>query len=100
MRRVLLLVTGLGLLGAALGCHHTHGMCDCDLPAAGPTGPVPHHVGAPVVPFDNVAPGVTYPTTPGTTYSTTPGITYPSTAAPTTAPEVIKAMPKDVDSGK
>ena len=92
MRRVLLLVTGLGLLGAALGCHHPHASCDCDLPAAGGTGPVPHHVGAAVAPLDNVAPGVTYPTTPG--------ITYPSTAAPTTTPEALKAMPKAIESGK
>jgi hypothetical protein len=29
MRRLLLVWTAAGLLGA-LGCHHTHGRCDCD----------------------------------------------------------------------
>ena len=30
MRRGLLTLTALGLLGAALGCH-THGICDCNV---------------------------------------------------------------------
>lgn len=30
MHRLLLAWTSLGLLGAALGCHHTMGVCDCD----------------------------------------------------------------------
>jgi hypothetical protein len=92
MQRVLLLVTGLSLLAAAFGCHHTHGICDCELPAAGPSGPVPHYVGAPVAPFGTVAPDVTYPGAPG--------IAYPSTAVPTTTPEVIRSMPKAIESGK
>ena len=39
MRRVWLLVAGFGLLGAAVGCSHTHGICDCDIPAPGPHPP-------------------------------------------------------------
>jgi hypothetical protein len=30
MRRLLSSLMALGLLGAALGCHHTAGVCDCD----------------------------------------------------------------------
>jgi hypothetical protein len=31
MRRLVAGLAGLGLLAAALGCHHTAGMCDCDV---------------------------------------------------------------------
>lgn len=31
MRRLIAALAGLGLLAAALGCHHTAGMCDCDI---------------------------------------------------------------------
>src|SRR5947209_15010633 len=68
MRRVLLLVTGLGLLGASLGCHHNHGTCECELPAAGHTGPVPQHVDATVDPFGRDDTGLAYTTTPSPTY--------------------------------
>jgi hypothetical protein len=30
MRRLLSLLMALGLFGAAVGCHHTAGVCDCD----------------------------------------------------------------------
>lgn len=59
MRRMLFLVTSVGLLSTVLGCHCYHGVCDCDLvppgigggpgPAAGPGhganyGPGPYQV--------------------------------------------------------
>jgi hypothetical protein len=30
MRRLFTMLTALGLFGAALGCHHWAGKCDCD----------------------------------------------------------------------
>ena len=30
MRRMILMALGLGLLGAAVGCNHTAGFCDCE----------------------------------------------------------------------
>ncbi len=30
MRRLFFASAGVALLGLALGCHHMHGMCDCD----------------------------------------------------------------------
>jgi hypothetical protein len=39
MRRILILVTSLGLLGGAVGCYCMHGVCDCDVqPPGAPTG--------------------------------------------------------------
>jgi hypothetical protein len=35
MRRMMLMALGLGLLGAAVGCQHTAGVCDCDRPVRG-----------------------------------------------------------------
>ena len=32
MRRMILLGLGLGMFGAAVGCHHTAGICDCEGP--------------------------------------------------------------------
>lgn len=40
MRRVLLL-TSVGLLGVVLGCHHMHGVCDCDVQPPLGTGTPP-----------------------------------------------------------
>lgn len=35
------ILLALGLLGATVGCHHTHGVCDCDLGPIGHNGPPP-----------------------------------------------------------
>ena len=32
MRRMILLGLGLGVFGAAVGCNHTAGICDCEGP--------------------------------------------------------------------
>lgn len=32
MRRILVLLAGLGVLPAAVGCQHTAGFCDCQAP--------------------------------------------------------------------
>ncbi len=32
MRHLMLMVLGLGLLGAVVGCNTVHGVCDCDRP--------------------------------------------------------------------
>lgn len=45
MRRLLVSLSALGLLGAIVGCHHTAGCCDCDIPGhqcpgcCGPSAP-------------------------------------------------------------
>lgn len=41
MRRLFLSFASLGLLGAVLGCNHTHGVCDCD--HGGPCGTAGSH---------------------------------------------------------
>jgi hypothetical protein len=41
MRQPFAILLALGLLGAAVGCHHTHGVCDCDLGPIGHDGPPP-----------------------------------------------------------
>ncbi len=35
MRRMILLALGLGLFGAAVGCDHFAGVCDCEGPGCG-----------------------------------------------------------------
>jgi hypothetical protein len=41
MSRPIAILLALGLLGAAEGCHHTHGVCDCDPgPNYGPPPPL------------------------------------------------------------
>jgi hypothetical protein len=39
MCRPLTIVLAFGLVGATVGCHHTHGVCDCDPPPVGYSGP-------------------------------------------------------------
>ena len=41
LRMGVIVLLALGLLGAAVGCHHTHGVCDCDLGPIGHEGPPP-----------------------------------------------------------
>jgi len=41
MSRPFAILLALGLLGASEGCHHTHGVCDCDLGPIGHDGPPP-----------------------------------------------------------
>jgi hypothetical protein len=41
MSRPFAILLALGLLGATEGCHHTHGVCDCDPGAIGHSGPPP-----------------------------------------------------------
>ena len=41
MHRRIAILLALGLLGATIGCHHTHGVCDCDLGPIGHNGPPP-----------------------------------------------------------
>lgn len=41
MRRPYTILLVLGLLAATGGCHHTHGVCDCDLGPVGHDGPPP-----------------------------------------------------------
>ena len=48
MRRMMFMALGLGLLGAAAGCHHVAGICDCDRPVRGASNAEPPV--APVVP--------------------------------------------------
>jgi hypothetical protein len=48
MCRPLTILLALGLVGATMGCHHTHGVCDCDQPATvGYYGPPALAPGAP-----------------------------------------------------
>jgi hypothetical protein len=49
MRRPFILTLTLGLMGAALGCHHTAGVCDCDRGFNG-YGQAPVMYQAPLVP--------------------------------------------------
>jgi hypothetical protein len=41
MSRAIAILLALGLLGAAEGCHHTHGVCDCEPGPIGYNGPPP-----------------------------------------------------------
>ncbi len=65
MRRVITSLAALGLLGAVLGCHHTAGMCDCDLyhdpcagygPGYGEVAAAPLPGGAAIAPLPAAAP--------------------------------------------
>jgi len=38
MRRLYPLLAAAGVLGLALGCHHVHGVCDCDMRSPITTG--------------------------------------------------------------
>ena len=86
MRRILFVLSSVGLLGAAVGCHCTQGVCDCDFTPWG----------TPMVPI-NAGPG---PGGPGAApVGLPPGSSYaPALAVPTVVPgpksEPIKAMPK------
>jgi hypothetical protein len=97
MRHGLVLFISLGLLGAALGCTHLHGVCDCDIPAPGPKPPLgPDHAGGPAhlagpIPaaYDAAAPTSVYPGGPAAVYGGGP--------APAVQAEVLKEMPKPID---
>src|SRR5947209_19550725 len=86
MRRMLFVLSSVGLLGAALGCHCTQGVCDCDYTPWGtpmvPVNPGPAAAGA-------GGAALAYPATP--TYA--PALATP-TAVPGTRAEPIKEMPK------
>jgi hypothetical protein len=84
MRRLYLLLTGAGVLGLALGCHHVAGKCDCDIPAPGPH-PGCHHDG----PHAN---GL-YPASGGPASTTS---APPMTRAPEDLNELPKPKPKDM----
>ena len=53
MRRMILMALGLGLLGAAVGCNHTAGFCDCE-----------KHCGSVLQAEPPAAPGVVAPGVP------------------------------------
>jgi hypothetical protein len=40
MFRPIAILLALGLVGTTMGCHHTHGVCDCELGANGHDQPV------------------------------------------------------------
>ncbi len=65
MRRMLFVLSSAGLLGAALGCHCMHGVCDCDYTPWGtpmvPVNPGPAAVGG-VVGGPTYAPALAVPT--------------------------------------
>jgi hypothetical protein len=82
MRRMLFVLSSVGLLGAALGCHCTQGVCDCDYTPWG----------TPIVPVNPGHAGAASAAVGGATYA-------PALAVPTTLPngakaEPIKEMPK------
>ncbi len=66
MRRLFFTAATAGLLGLGLGCHHMHGVCDCDqgdnpccyyhapTPVAAPSAPPP--IAAPVAPAAPTSP--------------------------------------------
>ena len=86
MRRMLFMLSSVGLLGAVLGCHCTQGVCDCDYTPWG-TPMVPVNPG-PAAGISGVVGGPTY---------------APALAVPTVLPggskvEPIKEMPK-ADTG-
>jgi len=68
MRRMLFVLTSLGLLSGAIGCYHMVGVCDCDVqPPGAPTGYFgPYATHPPVAPAAaaGVAPGAAAPVTP------------------------------------
>jgi hypothetical protein len=85
MRRFYLLLTGAGVLGLALGCHHVAGKCDCDIPAPGViTGGYPH-------------PGAIQPTA-ATAQATATGTPAPPTMS--RAAEDLKELPKPKEKDK
>jgi len=84
MRRMLFLLTSLGLFSGAIGCYVMHGVCDCDVqPPGAPNGyfgpyVVGHAPAAPAAPA--AAPvGVAPPVTP---------VPYPPQPEPLKAPKV------------
>jgi hypothetical protein len=100
MRRMLFVLTSLGLLGSALGCYCMKGVCDCDYTPWGtpivPINPGPAGAGAANAaglagPFAGYNAGATaYPASP---------IYAPAQAVPSMVPggtkvEPIKEMPK------
>jgi hypothetical protein len=76
MRRMLFVLSSVGLLGAALGCHCMKGVCDCDYTPWG----------TPIVPV-NPGPGPAVAVPLSSTYA-------PALAAPGGKVEPIKEMPK------
>jgi hypothetical protein len=76
MRRMLFVLTSVGLLGSALGCYCTKGVCDCDYTPWG----------TPIVPLVP-GPGPAAAGPGGSPYA--PAITVPGSKA-----EPIKEMPK------
>jgi hypothetical protein len=80
MRRMLFVLSSMGLLGAALGCNCMKGVCDCDYTPWG----------TPIVPV-NPGPAASAAIAGNPTYA-------PALAVPTTVPgtnvEPIKEMPK------
>ena len=50
MYRPFAILLALGLLGATVGCHHTHGVCDCEVPF-GHEPPLLTHTAAPPQPL-------------------------------------------------
>ena len=89
MRRMLFVLSSVGLLGAVVGCHCTQGVCDCDYTPWG-TPIVPVNPG-PAAGVGGVGAATAYP-------SVSPYA--PALAVPTTLPggtkvaEPIKEMPK------
>jgi hypothetical protein len=84
MRRMLFVLSSAGLLGAALGCHCTQGVCDCDYTPWG----------TPIVPVNPgpAAAGV------GGVAATAPG--YPATAYPSVSPYApAQAVPAILPGG-
>jgi hypothetical protein len=85
MRRLLSSLAALGLVSVVLGCHHTAGMCDCDICndmcTYGPAGTCGGCGGAGSV------------GSPGTIHGT--GIPQGPSGAPGLIAEPIKAMPKE-----
>ena len=83
MRRMLFVLSSVGLLGAALGCHCTQGVCDCDFTPWGtpmvPVNPGPAGAGA-----GGIVGGPTY----------APALAVPTTLPGGTKVEPIKEMPK------
>jgi hypothetical protein len=89
MRRVLVLWTSLGLLGAALGCSHLRGVCDCDIPAPGPKPPQDSHHPGGLIPASHDA-DLPAPVQTGMPVHT-------DMPAPDVKGEVLKEMPRPVD---
>jgi hypothetical protein len=96
MRGLLFAITGGVVLGAALGCHHTAGMCDCDW---GPGAPScvsysPGYDGS--IPPGFVAP----PGVPGAPPPAAAGIPIGPPVGGGASPEPIRAMPRAADPAR